>query len=266
MPSPISLFFTDFEDEHGRLSYYWDRLQSLDVPVPNTTFVALGETESGYDWDTDKVLDFMETNDYDRAFVRTERKAATVRLREGSFIYRRDADAIDGTVESLLNQNDQQWWPHGGGLVVREWVDLDFCSFPTHSHHPSIRFFVDDAEVVGQTPHDPDPYEMVCEGHYDYLESVLDDVEFETPREYAERIAEEFDGSTWGVDFALDTRGNWYCTEFNFNGVYWNRAEEKYWNTCGQGDNEPWSPVEIHSAALWGVRPEKSSGPEGRWW
>lgn len=89
-----------------------------------------------------------------------------------------------------------------------------------------------------------------------YLGSRLRDAEFETPRRYVERIAAEFDEATWGVDFVMDARGDWYCTEFNFNGVYWNRRETRYWNMCGQGDFEPFSPVEVHSAALWGVRPE----------
>ncbi|MFC4552858.1 MULTISPECIES: hypothetical protein [Halorussus] len=266
MSPAVSLFFADFEDERGEVGYYWERLNSLDVPVPETTFVTLEATEDGYRWDTDEILRFMRERDLHRAFVRTQRKAATVRLREGSFVPRPDPEAVDRTVASLLDQNDEQGWPHGEGLVVREWLDLDFCRFPAHSCHPSIRFFVDDGEVVGQTPADPDADEMVCAGRYDYLEPVLAEADFSTPRRYAERIAAEFDEATWGVDFVLDARSDWYCTEFNFNGVYWNRREECYWNMCGQGDFEPFSPVEMHSAALWGVRPEQSERPDGRWW
>ena len=107
---------------------------------------------------------------------------------------------------------------------------------------------------------------MVCATRYDYLESLLRDVSFETPRRYAERVASEFSEATWGVDFVLDTRGDWYCTEFNFNGVYWNRPEERWWDVCGQGDNEPLGPTGIHSAALWGVRPEDAEESSDRWW
>ncbi|WP_240334812.1 hypothetical protein [Halorussus sp. MSC15.2] len=120
MPSPVSLFFSDFTDERGRVDYYWSRLRSLDVPVPRTTFVALEPTDDGYRWDTDAILAFMDDNDLHRAFVRTQFKAATVRLREGSFVSRPNSETVDRTVESLLNQNDEQGWPHGGGLVVRE--------------------------------------------------------------------------------------------------------------------------------------------------
>jgi hypothetical protein len=266
MPSPVSLYFSDFADERGRVDYYWSRLQSLDVPVPETTFVDIAETENGYRWDTDAILGFMDDNDYHRAFVRTQFKAATVRLREGSFVPRPDPEAVDATVESLLNQNDEQGWPHGGGLVVREWLDLDFCPFPAHSCHPAVRFFVDDGDVVGRTPCRVSvASEMVCPGHYEFVGSLLDDVSFRTPRRYAERVAVEFSEATWGVDFALDTRGDWYCTEFNFNGVYWNRQEERWWDTCGQGDFEPFGPTGIHSAALWGVRPDANDERRG-WW
>lgn len=266
MPTPVSLYFSDFADERGRVDYYWSRLRALDVPVPETTFVDLDAADDGYLWDTDEILGFMADNDFHRAFVRTQFKAATVRLREGSFVSRPAPEAVDATVASLLNQNDEQDWPHGGGLVVREWLDLDFCPFPTHSCHPSVRFFVDDGEVVGRTPRRAsDASEMVCAGRYDYLGPLLDDVSFEAPRRYAERIAAEFSEATWGVDFVLDTRGDWYCTEFNFNGVYWNWLEERWRDMCGQGEFEPFGPTAIHSAALWGVRPDRD-GSSDRWW
>ena len=267
MPSPVSLYFTDFADERGRVDYYWPRLDSLDVPAPETIFVPLEETASGYHWDTDEVLAFMTERDYHRAFVRTQHKAATVRLREGTFISRPDPKVVDRTVEALLNQNDERGWPHGGSLVVREWLDLDFCPHPTHTCHPEVRFFVDHGEIVGRTPRrESDVSAMVCASCYDYLGSLLEDVSFETPRRYAERIAAEFREATWGVDFVADTHGDWYCTEFNLNGVYWNRREERWWNMCGQGDFEPFSPVEIHSAALWGVRPEPTDDRPDSWW
>ncbi|WP_135852400.1 hypothetical protein [Halorussus salinus] len=266
MSAPVSLYFSDFADERGRVDYYWSRLRSLDVPVPETTFVSLESTEEGYRWDTDEILAFMADRDRHRAFVRTQYKAATVRLREGSFVSRRDADAVDRTVASLLNQNDEQGWPHGDSLVVREWLDLDFCRFPSHSCHPSVRFFVDDGGLLGGTPCRPDASEMVCAGRYEYVAPILEGVSFETPRRYAERIAAEFSEATWGVDFVLDARGDWYCTEFNFNGVYWNRLEERWWDMCGQGDFEPLGPTELHSAALWGLRPASADDDRDRWW
>ncbi|SIR53334.1 hypothetical protein SAMN05421858_2682 [Haladaptatus litoreus] len=131
--SPVSLYITNFEDERCRFDYYWPHLRNLDVPVPKTNFVSLEPDGDSHYRDTDEILAFMQRNEYDRAFIRTQVKAATVRLREGSFIHRPDKEVVDKTVESLLNQNDQQSWPHGGGLVVREWVDFDFCPHPTHT-------------------------------------------------------------------------------------------------------------------------------------
>ena len=120
VPSAAPLYISDFADERCRSDSYWSRLKELDVPVPKTRLVPLETDEEGIHWDTDAILDFMERNEYDRAFVRTQVKAATVRLRDGSFIYRPEADVIDRVVESLLTQNGEQGWPHCGGLVVRE--------------------------------------------------------------------------------------------------------------------------------------------------
>ncbi len=64
MPSP-SLYLTNFADDRCRVDSYWSRLRKLDVPAPKTTF------------------------------VRTQVKAATVRLRDGSFIYRHNPEVID---------------------------------------------------------------------------------------------------------------------------------------------------------------------------
>jgi hypothetical protein len=66
------------------------------------------------------------------------------------------------------------------------------------------------------------------------------------------------------ANFIMDTTGTWYCPERNFNGVYWNREEERWWNMCGQGEFEPWSSVEIHSAALYGTKPKTADGLG--WW
>jgi hypothetical protein len=263
MPSAAPLYITDFDDERCRFDSYWSRLRELDVPVPETTFVPLETDEEGVHWDTGAILDFMEKHGYDRAFVRTQVKSATVRLRDGSFIYRRDSDVINRVVESLLTQNGERGWPHGDGLVVREWLDFDFCVHPTHTCHPSVRFFVDDGEVLGHTPPTAERARNVCDDTYDYLDPVIRSVDLATPRRYAERIAEEFTGS-WGVDLIMDTTGTWYCPELNFNGVYWNREDERWWNMCGQGEFEPWSPVEIHAAALYGTKPKPADGPG--WW
>ncbi|WP_049969341.1 ATP-grasp domain-containing protein [Haladaptatus cibarius] len=263
--SPVSLYITDFEDERCRFDYYWPRLRNLDVPVPKTTFVSLEPDGDSFRWETDEILAFMERNGYDRAFVRTQVKAATVRLREGSFIYRPDEAVVDRTVTSLLNQNDQQSWPHGGGLVVREWVDFDFCPHPTHTCHPSVRFFIDDGEILGHTPTTAEKASRVCSDGYDYLESRVADVDLSVPRRYAEHVANELSEATWGVDFIMSTNGEWYCVECNFNGVYWNRKEKRWWNMCGQGEFEPWSPVELHSAALRGVKPSEDTRVR-RWW
>ncbi len=121
-----------------------------------------------------------------------------------------------------------------------------------------------DGDVLGHTPPTAERARNVCDDTYDYLDPVIRSVDLSTPRRYADRVAGEFSES-WSVDLVMDTTGTWYCPELNFNGVYWNREEKRWWNMCGQGDFEPWSPVEVHSAALYGTKPESADDGPG-WW
>lgn len=249
--APTTLVITDFNDERNRFDYYWPRLRECDVPTPETLILNLNDG----DWDTEGIESWMAANDFERAFVRSQHKSATRRFREGSFIHKRNAEVIDRTVRSLLGQNLQDGWPTGDGLVVREWLDIDFCPFPTHDNcRPEVRYFIDEGDVIGEVP----PIEgasFVCEGVYDHLDHVVANIDPATPREYAEHIAAVFTDDTWGVDFVMDTRGDWYCIEMNLNGIRWADEIDDWANMCGHGSHEAWSPREMHSAALWGIRP-----------
>lgn len=242
-----SLYISWFDDDRGRTSYYLDRIRSINVPKPTEVLIPL-ENDADFTEEATAIQNVMRDQSWQRAFVKTECKAAVNSLKRGSFILEDSLDSIKSTVESLITQNNAQSWPHGEYLVVREWIDLNFCLELSHSCHPEVRYFIDDGDVIGRTPLEYNPDTFVCGKQYEYLTETLQDSS--PPDELAQRVASEFDEATWGIDFALDTNGNWWFIEMNFNCVYWNDEYDKWWNMCGQGDNEPFSPLWMHGAAL----------------
>jgi len=241
------LFISWFDDERGRTSYYLDRMESLSVPKPKEILVPL-ESSISFEKEAAEIKSIMDEEGWNRAFLKTECKAAVNNLKDGSFILEKSNSHIEATIESLLTQNNAQDWPHGNYLVVREWMNLNFCLELAHSCHPEVRYFIDDGEVIGKSPHNYSGEKFVCRKQYPHLEDCLSNSS--PPDELAKQVANEFDEASWGVDFALDTNGNWWFVEMNFNCVYWHSEYEEWWNMCGQGDNELFSPLWIHSAAL----------------
>ena len=249
--SPASLIITDFSDERCRFEYYWPRLNDSNIPTPKTLQIPLKDQS----WDTPAIQDWMDENEYTRAFVRSQHKSATRRFRDGSFISDTSAETIDRTISSLLDQHIADSWPTGGSLVVREWLDLDFCRHPSHATcHPELRYFIEDGRVLGEYPTPTTESTFVCDGHYDYLSPLLSEMEYDTPRMLAERVAALIPEDTWAVDFVMDTSGQWYCIELNLNAVRWVDEKGDWMNMTGHGALEPWSPREVHSAALHHLR------------
>lgn len=256
--APSRLIVAPLDDDRNRFDHYWSRLETVDVPTPRTAFVSLDSDATGHArWDTDVILAVMKEWNTDRVFVRTQYKAAPLRLRDGSAIESRDSSEIDRTVGSLLSQLQHTDFEHGGGLALREWVDLGFCMHANHDRcHPEVRFFVEDGEVLAAS-HDVESRSFVCASAYDHLRPLLDGIDRRVPLGYAECVAAAFREDTWAVDFVMATTGRWYCTELGLNAVRWNDREGDWWNHCGHGDAEPYSPREMHSAALHhGRRPQ----------
>lgn len=254
-----SLVFGDLYDCRYRFDRYWHQLAEVDVPTPITEVFDLSPSGDGRfpDAPTGDILRFMRENNLQQAFIRSGYKAATDRFRDGSIISQRDAEAVETTVRNLLAQHEHNDVPHGGILVVRERLDLDYCMEPGHSHSPEIRFFVEDGEVLSQTPL-PGNWEAVpeCSVRYSFIEERLSDIE--SPRGLAEQVAEEFAGTEWpwSVDAVLDAHGQWWITEMHIDGVYYNERRDDWWNICGHADAEPWSPLWMHGAAIREVSPD----------
>lgn len=248
MPTaPSRLIITEFHDSRNRFDHYWSRLRELDVPTPDTTIVPIDDEGRDWDWDAESVLEFMDERDAHRAFVRSQYKSAPRRHRAGSFVSEPTADAVNSTIRSLLSQHEAVGIPHGGSVVVREWVDLNYCPHPTHTAcHPEVRAFIEDGRILGLTPCADAQY--TCESTYGYLET--DRPYGHPPRELVEAVADEFSEATWAADFVRATDGTWYCTEIGLNGVYWNTDHEEWWNICGHGTVEAFSPVQAYGHVL----------------
>lgn len=245
--APSRLIVGTLNEPAGRFDNYWPRLKDLDVRTPETVLIPVDSTDP-LRWDAARVREAMVERDWNRAFVRGVQKAAPLRLERGSIIREPATAEIDRTLESLFTQLGQSPWNRGDAIVLREYLDLDFCLNPRHSLcRPEIRFFIEDGEILFATPERVGP-ESVCADGYEYLEEML--AEAEPPVEAAERVAREFTELTWGVDFALDTRGDWYCVELNLNAIRWADDIGDWINTCGHGGMESHSPRVVHAPAI----------------
>lgn len=244
----------------NKFSFYWPDLNELDIPTPATRLIPLEKDEKGnVTWNTERIIAVMEAWGANRAFVRSDYKAAPNRLYKGSYIPRQVEEEVDRTVTSLLNQLSAAGWDHGEVLVLREWLDLNFCTEQSHiSCHPEVRFFIEDGEVIARTDIKTDSKD-ICNHLYEHLEEVIEKIGYEIPQKYAYTVADHFNRNTWAVDFVLDTNGDWYCTEMGLNAVRWDREGENWINHCDHGELEPMGPSEIHSAALYKAKSAANS-------
>lgn len=253
-----SLVFSDLHDERYRFDKYWDKLEDLDINTPKTHIIKLNNTgeKDIPDCPVDRIIQFMDRNDLNQAFLRSGYKASVNRLKDGSIISRKDKDHIVETYNSLISQHLFHNIPHGYVLVVRERLDLEYCMYSNHSHSPEIRYFIEDGDIIGKTPNESniDPIPK-CDKKYSFLEDQMQDITY--PDRIALKVADTFKSSKypWSLDIILDANGDWYATEMHIDGVYYNDQYEEWWNVCGHGDIEYLSPLWMHSAALYPHKP-----------
>lgn len=244
---PETLIVTTFSDPRGSFSHFWEAVQRSGVRSPATRFVALEPAGHSPRFETEAVVEAMHDIGVERAFIRTEHKAAPRDIESGSLIDEPTVSAVQNTVESLLVQHSFSDFPTGENLVVRELIDLDFCMVGSHDFcHPEVRYIIEDGEIlftiggIGE--------EEVCERQYDYLSDTL--VRGEPPHDEARRIAAELDDATYAVDFVMDTNGDWYALEAGVNGVRWHDETEQWINMCGHGSKEEFSPEATYGHVL----------------
>lgn len=234
-----------FFDDRLQLSHWYPRLAETDVPVPDTELVELekNEDEDGFPatWDTEAIADIVAGFDGE-AFVRSEYKSAFMHIQEGSYIPNTDHEAIDHTVMELLSQHMMGQVHTGGQLAIREWFDLDHCTYAQETLHPEVRYFIRDGEVLYSWPRiDPDRFERVANGdglHQRALERI--DQHRDDLNEYAAEVADAFadTGVGWSVDFVITTGwvGDVYCTDMALDALYYSENHEDWMNISEHED------------------------------
>ena len=243
------ILFDELDSGRGQFDTYYHRLDSV-VPTPDTEILELSESDVE-SWDTQEIKETMNDNEWRRAFVRTMQKAAPDGIERGSIIRKPTESGIERTLSSLMTQTRISEWQHGGKIAVRELLDTRFCLGEKHYMcHPEVRYIIEGGDVLCRIP---ESVQVSCPMQYDYLQETLKTAE--TPDGLAEKVASEFDESTWAVDFVMDTSGEWYCLEMNLNGLRWNEDTQEWINMCGYGSKMHLSPQVIHGYVTDGYKP-----------
>lgn len=238
------LIFDELDSGRGQFDSYYERLESV-VPTPDTEILELSE-DNLEEWDSTRIQELMKTKGWKRAFVRTMQKAAPGSIHRGSVIDENTESEINRTLRSLFTQTRISEWQHGGRIAIRELLDTRFCLGKKHyTCHPEIRYIIEGGEILCKIPEN---VSVNCPMQYEYTEETVRKAE--APDDLAEKVADEFDKSTWAVDFVMDTDGDWYCLEMNLNGVRWNEDSDSWVNMCGYGSKIHMSPEIIHGSIL----------------
>lgn len=232
---PTASFF----DDRLKLSHWLPRLATANVPVPKTEIIPfqIDEGRGGIPltWETDTIVEQVEGLGGE-AFIRSEYKSAHIDTEAGSHIATAEPEHIDTTLNELIFQHLMGELRTGRQLVLREWVDLDYCPDAFETLHPEIRYFVRDGQVRYSWPRmDTEAFERVSDGEQLY-QSVLDRIEDhrDTLDTYAECVAAAFEptGIGWSVDFVIssDPDPEIFCIDMALDALYWSERKDGWHN------------------------------------
>jgi hypothetical protein len=217
-PDALGVPTAHFHDDRLDMAYWFPKLRGLDVPTPESQPITLDyDTDGVPEFDTDLAKEFVE-NLGGKAFLRSGYKHAAMSPMEGSYIWGKDD--VEPTAMALMSQHVMMSLPLGESLWLREWLDLNHCNYARDNLNPELRFFIEDGDVMCWHPR-LEGFDRVESGE-EFREIAEDLIEqnAENLRVYAERVAEEFDGS-WSVDFVRDTEGEWYLTDMALRALYY---------------------------------------------
>jgi|AntDeeMinimDraft_4_1070355.scaffolds.fasta_scaffold01833_5 hypothetical protein len=234
MPEYTNGFYVDdFHCDENMMHGWWDRLEQLPIPTPETIVFPLSDDRP----DFEAMVAAMEERGWNHAFLRSDNFSDKVNPRTGSRIAEPTVSEVRRTFETLQNhQMNHMEVPLGEYVAMREWIDLDYCTDRTcREWHPTeVRFFIEDGDLDYATP-SVTSLRMVNEARdctYDYVaEQLRNDVP--PLAKHVQTVAEEFTEYAWHVDFALTTNMEWYCIDMGVNGVYWDNENQEWTPMCG---------------------------------
>ena len=120
---PVQSFF----DERLDMAYWYPKLESVDVPMPETYELPLDRSGEGPpEWDTDKAVSIVETLG-GKAFVRSGFASARNPMSLGGVICEPDREHIELVLLDLGSEQKMMKLPIGKSFWFREYLDIEFC-------------------------------------------------------------------------------------------------------------------------------------------
>lgn len=260
-------FTGDFNDRRNTLTYWYPKINTSSVPLPETHFFDVSNAEDefelrdnesgplGFDMESVKetldsipvteISEVVSNFDSEYGHIRGEWKSTQFTAEQGGKIST-DPQDIHKQVIELLTSLSMSQFP-AEQLVVREWIELnEFENAYGQSIGPEVRIIVDNGEVLTSFV---DVYESDFEyGHTDEtIETGLAQIETEYQQskaqleDWAEIVANKLSETGWSVDFVQDSSGNWLLVDMALYGVYWNASEQQYHNISAIPDGNPYN-------------------------
>lgn len=214
----------DFHNKETALGNWFELVEPLDVPTPETHKLELNhDVEGPPEWNTQEAISLVEQLGGE-AFVRSDFKSASHNLTEGSYIHEASEEATERTLTSLLSQHVMMQMPLGKNIYLREWLDLDWHGYARDTCHPEVRFFIRNGEVtcyhLRSDFRNQEHLKDKARAFFDKTNSDYPTLT-ETVHEYAQTVAEAVSDEAWySVDFVLTRDYDWYLTDMALNAVY----------------------------------------------
>lgn len=230
MSQPEDIPTTEFTDERIAMEHWFPMVKDSDIPTPETHAIPLEPDEDNNPtWDTDRVIEIVESLGGE-AFVRTDFKSS--RLRRGQHIQAPTEREVDITLSELLSSMVMMQLPIGGGIYIREWLDLEWDHYTRGSCHPEARFFIRNGEPVcwhlrtefpDDAQHSPEEAKKFIDPNQKDYPNITEEL-----HTYADKAAKVFpDDCYYSVDFVLTTDYDWYLTDAAVDALY--KHDEKGW-------------------------------------
>lgn len=222
--------------EQSQMDYWWPRLKKTDVWVPETAHVSLDwkgrdeELRPVFKFDEDQVQEACEQVDYP-AFIRNEHMSAKHHhFHEASVIH--SPDEIQTTVRRLIQESTLQSgvitsfeYHH---LYIREFLNLhslfDYKGTPISVE---IRTYLYNGKLWDYGWYWEEQALERCgeAGWRDKLNEMkdlaTDQHRVSSLKNYANKVAEEFNTGYWSLDFALTEYDQWYAIDMARGELSW---------------------------------------------
>jgi len=213
------------------MDYWWPRLESLDIPTPDTVRLEIAGTDYFQDGlkmpvpDETALHEAIKAVDGPPAFLRSDVTSRKHRMQASRI---EDAQPSATVIAGVVEQHHlAMGMPMPSSYYVREWLDLyhEFKAW-AYDHYDcatpiaaELRYFLFDGDLYdfgfywpkeAITRPDRDDWEG---GWQRTRDTAMHGVRVDAAEKYARRVADEFDTGYWSVDLALTERDQWYAID-----------------------------------------------------